>query len=198
MYYKQTGLHNDYKPALSMDPLSAALLAAALYFLELRSIAALAAAVSVHELGHLAALRLLGLRIRAFRSEAQGFCIDYEGETTRLGHIAAALAGPAAGLVLAFALSALATRRGSSFCALTAGVSLLLSLFNLLPVRRLDGGRITGLILTAIFGEAAGGRAARALSAVTAAVLFAQGLCVLLAGHGAGLIIAASWLILSS
>lgn len=198
MYYKQTGLHNDYKPALSMDPLSAALLAVALYFLELRSIAALTAAVVVHELGHLAALRLLGLRIRAFRSEAQGFCIDYEGETTRLGNIVAALAGPAAGLVLAFALSALAAYTVSSFCALTAGVSLLLSLFNLLPVCRLDGGRIAWLLLPALFGEAAGDRAARALSAVTAAVLFALGLCVLLAGHGAGLIIAASWLILSS
>lgn len=198
MYYKQTGLHNDYKPALSMDPLSAALLAVALYFLELRSIAALTAAVVVHELGHLAALRLLGLRIRAFRSEAQGFCIDYEGETTRLGHIVAALAGPAAGLVLAFALSALAAYTVSSFCALTAGVSLLLSLFNLLPVCRLDGGRIAWLLLPALFGEAAGDRAARALSAVTAAVLFALGLCVLLTGHGAGLIIAASWLILSA
>lgn len=198
MYYKQTGLHNDYKPALSMDPLSAALLAVALYFLELRSIAALTAAVVVHELGHLAALRLLGLRIRAFRSEAQGFCIDYEGETTRLGNIVAALVGPAAGLVLAFALSALAAYTVSSFCALTAGVSLLLSLFNLLPVCRLDGGRIAWLLLPALFGEAAGDRAARALSAVTAAVLFALGLCVLLAGHGAGLIIAASWLILSS
>ena len=198
MYYKQTGLHNDYKPALSMDPLSAALLAVALYCLELRSIAALTAAVVVHELGHLAALRLLGLRIRAFRSEAQGFCIDYEGETTRLGNIVAALVGPAAGLVLAFALSALAAYTVSSFCALTAGVSLLLSLFNLLPVCRLDGGRIAWLLLPALFGEAAGDRAARALSAVTAAVLFALGLCVLLAGHGAGLIIAASWLILSS
>ena len=119
MYYKQTGLHNDYKPALSMDPLSAALLAAALYFLELRSIAALAAAVSVHELGHLAALRLLGLRIRAFRSEAQGFCIDYEGETTRLGHIAAALAGPAAGLSSLFSGSP--TRYQSSSISIRTG-----------------------------------------------------------------------------
>lgn len=198
MYYKQLGLHNNYSPVLSMDPLSTALLAAALYFLELRSIAALTAAVVVHELGHLAALRLLGLRIRAFRSETQGFCIDYEGETTRIGHITAALAGPAAGLALAFALSALAAYTVSSFCALTAGVSLLLSLFNLLPVRRLDGGRIAWLLLPALFGETAGDSAARALSAVTASALFALGLYVLLSGHGAGLIIAAAWLILSS
>lgn len=198
MYYKQAGLHNYYTPVFSMDPLSIALLAAALYFLELRSIAALAAAVIAHELGHFTALRLLGLRIRAFRSETQGFCIDYEGDATRLGHITAALAGPAAGLALAFALSALAARTGSSFCALTAGVSLLLSLFNLLPVRRMDGGRIAGHLLPALFGEAAGDRAARALSAVTASALFALGLGVLLAGHGAGLIIAAAWLILSA
>lgn len=198
MYYKQAGLHNYYTPMFSMDPLSIALLAAALYFLELRSIAALAAAVIAHELGHFTALRLLGLRIRAFRSETQGFCIDYEGDATRLGHITAALAGPAAGLALAFALSALAARTGSSFCALTAGVSLLLSLFNLLPVRRMDGGRIAGLLLPALFGEVAGDRAARALSAVTASALFALGLGVLLAGHGAGLIIAAAWLILSA
>lgn len=198
MYYKQLGLHNNYSPVLSMDPLSTALLAVALYFLELRSIAALTAAVVVHELGHLAALRLLGLRIRAFRSETQGFCIDYEGETPRIGHITAALAGPAAGFALAFALSALAAYTGSSFCALTAGVSLLLSLFNLLPVRRLDGGRIAWLLLPALFGETAGDSAARALSAVTASALFALGLYVLLSGHGAGLIIAAAWLILSS
>lgn len=197
MYYSQTSLHNTYTPAIRIDPLSAVLLALALYFLELRMIAALAAAVIVHELGHIAALRALGLRICALRSEMQGFCIDYAGETSRLGHAAAALAGPVAGLAMAFAVSALAVRTGGAFFALTAGVSLLLSLFNLLPIQALDGGRVLKLVLSALLGDNAGRRAANAVSTAVALVLFALGMYIFLAGHGAGLVIAALWLILS-
>lgn len=197
MYYKQTSLHNAYTPAIRIDPLSAVLLALALYFLELWTIAAFAAAVIVHELGHIAALRALGLRICAFRSEVQGFCIDYAGETSKLGHAAAALAGPAAGIALAFAMSAAAARTGCSFFALTAGVSLLLSLFNLLPIQALDGGRVLRLVLSALLGDNLGLRAANAVNTALALALFALGVYVLLSGHGAGLIIAALWLILS-
>ena len=195
--FKHGGLHNEYSALLDPDPLTVAAFGAALYFLDVRTIAALAAAAAVHELGHLICLRLLGLRIKGIRAEAQGFCIDYTGETTRLGHAAAALAGPAAGLVCAFAFSALSNITAAGWFGLTAGISLLLSLFNLLPVLPLDGGRILYCAASALLGGIKGRRFTACTGYAVSFAMLAFGVHILLRGYGFGLAAAAVWLILS-
>ena len=90
------------------------------------------AATAAHETGHLIALRLLDADILAFRLDA----LDAQIVSSPLGYrqeLCAALAGPAMSIVCCLIFR----RRFAAF----AAVSLLLGLFNLLPVWPLDGGR---------------------------------------------------------
>ena len=129
-----------------------AVLAAALlfFFMDTATLWTIALPVAAHELGHVIALRLLGLRIRGFRAELKGLCIDYCGFCGTAGHLFAAAAGPVDGLLYAFAASYWAKLFQNDTAALSAGISLLLSLFNLLPVLPLDGGRIFFLAVDAV------------------------------------------------
>ena len=77
--------------------------------------------VLVHELGHILALRLLGLRICHFRVEMKGLCIGYRGYAGALGHTLAAAAGPAFGLFYALGASLLAGRHQSAWLERSVG-----------------------------------------------------------------------------
>lgn len=93
----------------------------------------LLAAAALHELSHLAALYVCGMRMRALTLRFA----DARIETLPMGYaqeILCALAGPAANLLCC----ALLRTRMPDF----AAVSLLLGSYNLLPVLPLDGGRI--------------------------------------------------------
>ena len=98
----------------------------------LQCVAALAMSVAVHEFGHLAALRLLGIPINAIVVRPQG--IQIRTPSIPPGkELFCALAGPLGGLCL------LLTARWFPLLALFA---LFHSLYNLLPLYPGDGGRI--------------------------------------------------------
>ena len=94
--------------------------------------------VAAHELSHVLALWLLGRRITSFRLDAQGFTIVCEGGGSMLSDMMIALAGPLGGVLYAL----LADRTGINWLEQSAGLSLLLTAFNLLPILPLDGGRV--------------------------------------------------------
>lgn len=164
----------------------AALLGALLVFL-LRGeeLAALALPVAAHELGHLGALLSLGLRPRCFRVEIKGLCLDYAGDPGVMGQVWIAAAGPAAGLLYAWAAARLGTELGWDWLCLSAGISLLLSLFNLLPALPLDGGQILFQLSLAALGERRAAAVTRAAQLLTAAALSAVGLLLLVQRRGA-------------
>lgn len=114
------------------------LLILALLSCELWELAALFAAVLVHELGHIVALRLCGVRLRRVHLGMTGAVIDCSALTTAADEIAVAAAGSIAGLLWALLLSCVSLPHGCY----AGEVSAVLSLFNLLPVPLLDGGRI--------------------------------------------------------
>ena len=98
----------------------------------------------LHEAGHLAVLRLCGVRVRKIRLEAAGAAIVTEPLPNRKELLSAA-AGPAVNLVL-FSLT---LRRNPPF----AVVNLCLLVFNLLPVYPLDGGRMLRACLSMAFSD---------------------------------------------
>ena len=174
----------------------AVIVAAALYYLcDGDTLIAVLSAAAAHELGHLMAMEFLGLRVRRFRIEAKGFCIDYCGYAGAVGHAFAAAAGPLAGFVYALAASKLGNRLGEDWLCLSAGVSVILSLFNLIPALPLDGGRILMNLSCAFCGEQQGRVVCSAVSTVCGLMLLGLGTVLMIKGSGAAVLIAAVWLL---
>lgn len=125
-------------------------------------------AALVHEGGHWLALRLQGAAVTELRLSALGASMETDsGRLSYGGELAAVLAGPAANLLAALAL----TIAGKEPAAV--GANLVLCLFNLLPIRPLDGGRALYLLVSWPAGPAAGEAAVRWAGSVTAAALAA-------------------------
>ena len=143
----------------------------------------------LHELGHTAAILLLGGGVRQLRLTAVGAELALDG-TRPLSYgreCAAALAGPGASLLTAV----LAARRSAY---LLAGLSLGQGLFNLLPVLPLDGGRALGLLLCLRLGEDTARGMMHAVSAVLSGLLLGGGLVLLRVFGNPTLLVTAVWL----
>jgi Zn-dependent protease len=158
----------------------AALLFSALYFFDGSGLfSAMLAAALAHETGHLLALRFCGARVTALRLDVLGLRMDYRGALSHRREAVCALAGPAAGLLFAAAASRLGRQLGSEFLFCAAGVSLLLSAFNLLPALPLDGG-------TALMALTGSPRLLRVTGCTAALALLALGLYSAARGWGVG------------
>ena len=146
------------------------------------------AACGLHELGHVAAVSLLGGRVKEMRLTAVGAELALDGaRPLSYGREAlAVLAGPGASL-----LTAVLAAAGKRF--LLAGLSLGQGLFNLLPILPLDGGRALQL-LASRGGEEGARRALCGLSAVLSGLLLGGGLILLRVFGNPALLITAAWL----
>ncbi len=118
--------------------------------------------IIVHELGHLAAMKLLKIPCGFIRIGIAGARIeaafpDYGKE------LLCALAGPLFGAAFALLFAHLMPK--------AAVISFMLSLINLLPVHPLDGGRMVKAALCIYVAEDKAERAVRILSAVSCCVL---------------------------
>ena len=148
--------------------------------------------VAAHELSHLLALRLLGLRVTGFCLEPRGLCIRYDGVCGPAAQIAAALAGPLGGALFALA----AGETGVKWLEQSAGLSLLLTAFNLLPIPPLDGGRAFAVLSARSLGEVRGDRLCRAVSGTLLAIFLAAGVALALWKKASAPLAAGIWLLL--
>ena len=163
---------------MTFQPGAALLLGVLIFTLCPTELAALALAVLAHELGHLLALQLLGVRVSGVTFAMTGPVIRCEAPSTASGQILSALSGPVAGMLLYLFTYARWPLLGE--------ISLFLSLLNLLPVPPLDGGRA----LRVIVGE----KACQILSALLCGTLLLCGLLAAASGYGVTLAIFGAWL----
>ncbi len=163
-----------------------ALAAATIYLLDGQGIFTLAViSAAVHELGHYAALAIFGAKPYLLRLELTGAAMYFDESRLSYGReLVAALAGPTAGLLLAFA---------AAFCGAHAlsGVSLVLSVFNLLPIGGLDGGRVLSALLSMLLDHERAQRVCFWVTIICAAAMFAAGVYFMLCAHSGGALVLA-------
>lgn len=153
---------------------------------------------ALHELGHLAAIRLLGGRVVKLRLTCAGAELRLSAARPlppgRM--MAAALAGPAVNLALAVGTARLARLGFGERLYLFAGLNLGLACFNLLPVQWLDGGRALAAWLTLLWSERLGKQVVAACTAALVAALLAVGAILLWESEGRNftLLIAGLWM----
>lgn len=140
-----------------------------------------------HELGHIAAIRLLGGNIKEIRITAIGAELVLAHPLAYWQEGLSALAGPGINLLLALA--------SCHFTLTFAGVNLALALFNLLPVGRLDGGRAVCCTLSLLAGPGPAERVGGWLDCLCTAAVMAAGLFLALCGGNITLLPAAFWLL---
>ena len=131
-------------------------------------------ACAIHELGHYLAIRALGGEVEVLRLTGLGAVMVPRGMFGYREECLIALAGPAASLALAL-LSAPVEET-------LAGVSLVLGLFNLLPLAPLDGGRVLRGQVCRWFGPDTGERISAWVTRFFALALSGAGVWVMLQG----------------
>jgi len=169
---------------LDLTPGAALALGLAVFLGDGRALAALGLAVAAHETGHLLMLRLCGKRLRRVSLTLFGPEIDYRGALLGREALLCIGGGPLLGLLYAAAALSLP----GALWQLSGALSLLLSLFNLLPVLPLDGGRL----LSALRGE----DTARRVSRVLSPALLLAGVWALRRYQAPGLLLTGAWLTL--
>lgn len=167
---------------------------ALLWYLDLgRVLACYLAAALLHEWGHAWTARRLGARIRRLRLTVLGAEMTLDGRE-RLsygGELLVEAAGPAVNLLTGLAALALG---GPGWLADFAGASLVLGVFNLLPLAPLDGGQMVRSALSLLASPEAGERAARWAGLLLGGVLLALGVMVALgSGYNLSLLAVALW-----
>lgn len=157
-------------------------------------LAAALPAIVVHELCHIAAMRLFGARPTALSLTVSGMALDYSGSVSPAALAFTALSGPLGGAAFAFLCAKLGAAADSEYLLLCSGIGMVLSIYNLLPALPLDGAVALEVPASRVLGAR---RAARLMTvlgiAVCAALLFVGGL-LFFRGRGAALLLSGVWL----
>ena len=167
------------------DPGAVLLLGLLLFTVPIRELTAIFAAAAVHELGHVAMHLCFHVPIRELRFTMTGPVLCCDASERLSTQLLTALGGPAFGLIW-FAIM-------HDLWPLSAEVSLLLSVLNILPVLPLDGARI----LLALFPLRAD-KWLSFLGLLIPAVFMTVGLMLVRNGSGFGVFLFGVWMLILS
>lgn len=113
-------------------------------------------AVLLHEIGHIIAAKTLKIKIKCFHVSILGARIETEGDLSYKNEFILAAAGPTVGL-FSFILCIIPATKltGVPFCSEFllpfSIISLCLTIFNLVPLSTLDGGRMLECLICQLF-----------------------------------------------
>lgn len=120
----------------------AALVGWALWF-DIEFAIALILVILIHEYGHIWAMKRTGMKVKGvYLLPFLGGVAVGEGTKTRWQDFKIFIAGPFVGTLGAVVFWVLWLQTGHEFLALLTGLSLLINLFNLIPIVPLDGGQV--------------------------------------------------------
>ena len=104
--------------------------------------------IFIHEMGHVLALRMMGIRASApmFIPFVGAHIVMQKMPKNAFSESVAAYGGPLLGTLGAIVCAGIGMATGNLFWYALASSGFLLNLFNLLPISPLDGGRIIGVI----------------------------------------------------
>jgi len=136
-------------------------LAVALLILPIQWVLSWMIAAAIHEVGHFVAIYLCGFRVYSVYIGCNGATM----ETENLGKFEGicALAGPAAGMILLFL---------SVWVPKIAVCGFIQSVFNLMPIATMDGGRVVSSVLSFVFPDIVAANILQAISYITLSVVF--------------------------
>ncbi len=175
----------------------AILLLSAVYFFDgLSGITALFSAVFVHEMGHVIAIKALGGNIKSASFNLSGLCMAYSGVNSAIGEVMCIAAGPLFGFALALTASKYGGITQNTYLLKTAGISLLLSLYNCLPALPLDGGRLLKFLFDKCFDSYVSDKVMDASGLAVGGALLFIGAVLIRKSYGAALFIAGVWILI--
>ncbi len=182
------------KKRFSISPGAILLIAAAYFSAGIKPVLAVLISVIMHELGHAAAIRLLGGRVVSVRFDSSGLCMDGSGMDSRARELAVLASGPAAGLVFAAVCSCYPENK---FAVMLTAIGLVMTAYNLLPVYPLDGGRMVYTVLQGCTGHEKCVNIMYCLGIMTGTALAVCGLAGLAKNYGMALLMAGIWLLIA-
>lgn len=183
--------------SFSLSPGAILVLSSIYFFGGIKSLAAVALAVAAHEAGHAAAIYALGGKVKGLRFDSSGFCLCRAGTYSTAGEAAILLSGPLAGIALAYVCAVHGSARTDDLLLRTAGMSLALTVYNLLPALPLDGGMVLYCLLCRFASAEKAERILYFTSLASALSLAVLGLAVGSCELGLVLLISAAWLLIA-
>lgn len=171
-------------------------LALLLYYMPLDYAAAYLLSIMFHECGHLIMLRIFGLYPRMLLIQTGGFLIDYAGELSGINGILCAVAGSFFGILFSLLCSHVGNMFEWEFMYICSGVSLLLSVFNMLPAIPLDGAIVLKLLFQIWIPVNLTEKIVVLSSCIVTAAFLFVGIFMWKQGYGIGLIIMAVLMLL--
>lgn len=157
-----------------------------------RLMSAVLLSAALHEGGHLLACALWGVKVRAVRVTFCGAELLLEELNRSAQGVTVAAAGPLVNLLCALCAARCCPQQ--AWAQLFAGASLMLGLFNLLPVLPLDGGRMVCALMELLhFGDCAEA-VYRSLTVVLLVFALVPGMVLALEGNSS-LLLLILWLL---